>query len=44
MADYPCETCKIKKWYAINLDFHWFDHEDCPYVCPFMRRDGADNE
>ena len=33
---YPCKKCKIKKAYA-KMDFHWLDHEDCPYVCPFVK-------
>ena len=31
-----CEKCKIRKAYA-KMDFHWHDHEDCPYVCPFVK-------
>ena len=34
---YPCAKCKIKKAYA-KMDFHWLDHEDCPYVYPFVKK------
>lgn len=34
---YPCDKCKIKKAHAKFLDLHWLDHEDCPYVCPFVK-------
>lgn len=37
---YPCDKCKIKKSYA-KMDFHWLDHDDCPYVCPFVEKEGA---
>ena len=39
----PCETCKIKKAYA-QMDFHWFDHEDCPYICPFVKEKEGDTD
>ena len=34
---YPCKKCKIKKAYA-KMDFHWLDHEDCPYECPYVKK------
>lgn len=40
---YPCKKCKIKKAYA-KMDFHWLDHEDCPYVCPFVKKEEQNND
>lgn len=40
---YPCNKCKIKKAYA-KMDFHWLDHEDCPYVCPFVKENDKEKE
>jgi hypothetical protein len=40
---YPCDKCKIKKGYA-KLDFHWFDYEDCPFVCPYVKKEKVDGK
>ena len=26
-----CDNCTIKKFYAKNLDIHWFGEVDCPF-------------
>lgn len=40
---YPCDKCKTKKGYA-RMDFHWFDHEDCPFVCPLVKKEKMDGK
>ena len=43
MVEYPCDKCDIKKDHA-KMDFRWLDHKDCPYVCPFVKKEKMDGK
>ena len=41
--EYPCKKCKIKEYMQKRFDCHWFDNGDCPFECPYVKKEVKDN-